>query len=104
MNTSELFDVILERPTLYVGHESIIKIKAFIDGYEYAKYTEGNDSRDPLYANFNDWIAKRFNITSMHNWASIISFMALSEIGAFELTKELWGEYKSGIEKNVDRS
>lgn len=82
----------LKRPALYVGHESIIKIKAFIDGYEYA---HENMSRDEMYDEFQRWVAQRFNVKSAHDWASIIEFMAISELGAFELTKELWNEFKS---------
>jgi hypothetical protein len=96
LNSSELLDKILQRPALYVGHESIKLIRAFIDGYEYAT---NNTTKDVLYANFTEWVAKRFNIMSMHDWASIISFMAVSEKGAFEMTIELWNEYKSDVEK-----
>jgi hypothetical protein len=99
MNSSELLDNMLERPTLYVGHESIIKIKAFIDGYEYA---HENASRDKTYDEFQRWVAQYFNVKSAHDWASIILFMALSEKRAFELTKELWAEFKADIQQTEE--
>jgi hypothetical protein len=91
LKSSELFDKILERPVLYIGYSSIRLIKAFIAGYEGGT---DNEYRDALYINFNEWVAKRFKIETSHDWASIISFMALSESRAYEMTKELWEEYK----------
>lgn len=95
MTLSELFDQILERPALYVGNISIIRINAFIQGYWYAKLLAKEEVKDDLYGGFTAWVAKRFQIDSMHDWESIIRFMALSELRAFEMTKELWAEYKA---------
>lgn len=91
LKSSELFDKVLERPVLYVGKSSIPLIKAFIAGYE-----GGTDNcyRDDLYVNFTQWVANRFNIETSHDWSSIISFVAMSEQSAYEMTKELWQEYK----------
>lgn len=92
LKSSDLFDKILERPVLYVGYSSILLIKAFIAGYEGGT---DNSYRDDLYANFTQWVAMRFNVETSHDWASIISFMAMSEQRAYEMTKELWQEYKN---------
>ena len=94
MTSSELFEKILNRPGLYVGQESVTKMKAFIDGYEFANRSESIPIRDPLYADFQDWVARRFKINTAHDWASIVSFMGLSERGSFELLRELWEEHK----------
>lgn len=94
MNASELFETILERPALYVGKPSIPLIHAFVDGYTFALSESNPNFKDSLYAGFNAWVAKRFNIRTAHNWASIVVFMGSSEIGAYELTKELWAKYK----------
>lgn len=90
-------DQLLARPALFVGHESIVLISAYIDGYQHAT---GGALNDDLYRNFNDWVAKRFKIPSMHNWALIISFMGVSENAGFELARKLWQEYKSEVEAN----
>jgi hypothetical protein len=94
MTSSELFELVLHRPPMYLGHESIMLAKAFINGYEFAEESRGNNIRDELYVGFQDWIANRFHIRTQHDWASIISFMGGSEAGAFSLAKELWEEYK----------
>lgn len=95
MLLSELFEQVLERPAAYVGHESVARISAFVEGYWYARWAAGEDVRDELYRGFGGWAARRFRITSAHNWESIISFMAVSEARAYEMTVELWGEYKA---------
>lgn len=94
MKASKLFDKILERPALYVGKTSIPLIFIFLEGYTYANSESKRDVRDDLYTGFNTWVAKRFNVQTAHNWSSIITFMGQSELGAYELTKELWTEYK----------
>lgn len=95
MTSSELLEKILDRPGLYVGHASVTRTKAFIDGYEFARNGENSVARDALYAGFQDWVASRFHVKTAHSWASIITFMGLSESGAFTLMKELWEEYKA---------
>jgi hypothetical protein len=90
MKSSELFELILERPALYIGHPSVPLAFAFIDGHAFGNGAASDD----LYSGFNMWVAKRFRITTAHNWASIVCFMGGSEAGAFKLAKELWGEYK----------
>jgi len=95
MNVADLFDEALERPALYIGHESVILLKAFLDGYEFANFRNGLRSRDSLYAGFQPWVAKRFHIKTEHDWASIISFIGVSETCAFSLLNDLWSEYKA---------
>lgn len=94
LKASELLDMLFERPALYVGQESIHLICAYIDGYQHAA---DGASKDDLYRNFNGWVSERFAITSAHNWASIISFMGVSERRGYELAKKLWQEYKSAM-------
>lgn len=101
MRTSEIFEKILERPPLYLGHASVILLHAFISGYAFAKYSENSDFHDPLYDGFSRWVADRFGFGHSHSWASIISFMGVSEAKAFDLTKELWEQYKSEM-KNIN--
>jgi hypothetical protein len=95
MLLSELFEQVLERPAMYVGQESVVRISAFVEGYWYAKWACGEDVRDDLYRGFTAWTAKRFRIESAHSWEDIILFMALGESRAYEMTVELWGEYKA---------
>ncbi len=94
MKKAELFEELLARPALYVGHPSIILIRAFLDGFDYAHVRTEMEKGD-LYSGFNEWVANRFSIRTAHDWSSIIAFMGQSESAAFELAKELWQEYKT---------
>jgi hypothetical protein len=88
MNQSEFLTLILERPGLYIGHGSVVRAKAFVDGYSYCC-----GEADANYVGFSEWIAERFSLTTTHDWASIVTFMGGSEASSFQLLKELWQEY-----------
>ena len=90
IRSSELFSKILQRPALYVGHSSIIRIKAFLDGYGSAIRELEGEWDDPLYDGFQQYIVNRFGFGHHRGWDSIIAFMGISESNAFEMTKELW--------------
>jgi hypothetical protein len=94
MTTSELFEKILERPSLYVGKPSVPLIAAFINGYEFESQTRGFKEIDENYRGFHTFVAKRFKIETSHGWAEIVTFMGQSETASFELAKQLWAEYK----------
>jgi len=95
MPLSKKFEEVLEKPGLYVGSCSIVKIKAFMDGYKDAKFEEGNKDELDLYNGFGDWVRNRFRVTTSQGWSDIVQFMSPDEAYAFQLTKELWSEYKS---------
>jgi hypothetical protein len=92
---SELLQKIFERPVLFLGNESVPKMKAFIDGYIFAHFILGVEINDSLYDGFQKYVSSHFRFEDTKSWASIISFMGLSETGSFRLAKELWLEYKS---------
>lgn len=96
---AKLFEEILAKPALYVGNRSVVKIKAFIDGYHHAKWSAGDESQDDLYFGFQQWVEGRFGLETSHDWASIILFMSGDDIEAFETTKKLWGEYTSQFQR-----
>ncbi len=102
MKNSELLEKILERPPLYIGHASVTRMKLFIDGYGFARSDYGGEMKDSLYDGFQKWVANRFGFGHSHSWASIISFMGSSEARAFELTKELWEEYKAEMNTSIE--
>ena len=90
---SQLFSEVLECPELYVGKPNIGLIAAFMSGYEYHTQAKGFGGMDKIYSGFHDWVAKRYEIQTSHGWPDIVSFIGLTEAGAFELTKELWKSY-----------
>lgn len=94
MSLAELFNEVLAKPGMYVGRRSIARIKSFIDGYGYTLVNSGKyDQSDPYYG-FQPFVQERLRITTSHGWDDIVSFMPADEVGAFELTRELWNEYR----------
>lgn len=103
MSYANLFDKILAKPAMYVGNCRIERIGAYMDGYIYAKWEAGDLREDDPYFGFNGWVARRFRIKTAHNWVGIIQFMSGSEASAFEMTVELWDEYKAAGVKSSQR-
>jgi len=91
---AELFEDVLSRPGLYVGRESIIRIRTFMDGYIHATWKEDKLDRSDPYFGFQKFVEKRYEMTQ-HSWENLISFMTMSEGEAFEKTKTLCAKYKA---------
>lgn len=105
---SSLFDRILKNPNSFPTGISLARISLFIGGYGVviSDTIKNEDAvltyiRNDLYWNFNEWVAKRFEIRSAHNWQSIIDFEYESELEAFEATRKLWKKYKNAREKSI---
>ena len=101
MSLVELFEEVLAQPGLFVGHRSVTRIKSFMDGYRYALWKRGEYDESDAYYGFQSFVEERFNLRTSHGWDSIVSFMALEELGAFELTKKLWDEYRNSSRGDI---
>jgi hypothetical protein len=95
----EMFERIKLRPGMYLGKCSISRLRAFLDGYMGAR----EDLKVPLtqqekeFSDFQNWIQKRFNITSTHGWDSIILFYSADERDALNRFFELFEEFRHWI-------
>jgi hypothetical protein len=69
-----------------------------MNGYIAGQVDSEKYAQNDPYRGFSQWVADRFRISTTHNWPSIVEFMANSESAAFEMTKELWLEYRSSQE------
>lgn len=98
MSYSDLFDKILDKPGMYVGNCRIERFRAYMDGYIHARREAGERIVDDPYQGFSTWVGARFELGACRDWVSIINFMTGSEESAYELTKELWAEYKNSSE------
>lgn len=97
MNLSLVFEDALQQPVVYIGFKSVSRLRAFIDGYALAM-ERTNLPVENFTSSFNEWVAKRFRIQTAHSWASIILFMNMgNEDAAFDMTKELWAQYKTEL-------
>jgi hypothetical protein len=72
---------------MYLGTPSIIRLAAFLRGYELAIEKLGDGSRDPLLPAFRHWIHQRFQ-SSQHSWEETILLHSSNEDDAL---KRFWG-------------
>lgn len=93
MTKSELMENILERPAMFLGHASVVKMQSFIEGFAFANIVEKKTEKDLLYDGFGEWVIKRFKV-GQYSWSSVITMVGISEARAFEIARELWKEYK----------
>ena len=93
-------DVIFERPALYLGHASVIKMQAFVDGYAFALFKEDGSGSDPIYDGFGRWVVEhgRTGQSGQYPWSSIATLIGVSEAESFEVAKRFWEKYKSEME------
>ncbi len=76
-NIYDLLDMMREKPAMYLGVKSLIRLQAYIDGYNYAMNNCGlKDNSNPAFLRgirFYDWIAERFGYyESTAGWCNII--------------------------------
>ena len=88
LTQSKMLSLIVEKPGLYIGHGSVERAKAFLNGY-----TAGCGEIDDTYRDFTAWVADRFSIVRTDDWATVIANLGKTEAESFELLKSLWSEY-----------
>jgi len=93
----DLLAKIRARPAMYLGECSLIRLRAFVDGYSFMANELGIEPRDqPNFSGFHDWVAAKFGWReSTAGWCNII----LQECGgddrkALESFFELIDEYR----------
>lgn len=81
-----LLQRIKERPGMYLGKRSIIRLRMLLDGYGMARMELGlpRTEQESKFDRFQEWIQAKFNITSSQGWDSIILFYSVDERDAFE--------------------
>lgn len=93
---AELLEAIEKRPGMYFGSKSLVRLKAFLDGWLYAKGLAGeSDAR--FLRGFQEWIQERYQITSSHSWADIIGFFETDDVAAFYKAMALFKEYSASL-------
>lgn len=94
---TEFLEQIQDRTSMYIGGSSILQLKAFLDGWFFGNENEISDAF--LLSDFQDWIQKKYKVTSTQNWAKIILFYSNDEFNALINFFRLWNEF---IKKSVN--
>jgi len=71
---------------MYIGSTSLIRLAAFLRGYDYALVKLGRGKEDTFLAEFRDWIHERFQSTSQ-SWEDTILSHSADE---GEAVKHFW--------------
>lgn len=77
---------------MYVGSSSIVRLAAFLRGYELAMQRYGSGIVDPFLPAFRDWIHQRFQ-SSQHSWEDTILLHSADEADAVRRFWELLDEF-----------
>jgi hypothetical protein len=103
---SNLFDLlqkIEKNPGMYIGRPSVSDLFMFIVGYEFARGendSELTDSEESFHTDFQPWLQKRLDISSVASWAKLIMLTCYSEQEGFKQFFELLNEFQ---QQKIDR-
>jgi hypothetical protein len=91
-NITRLLADIKKRPGVYIGKKSLDRLATFISGYMCCVHER--DGASPEYLpGFQEFIAERYNIHSVHGWPEIIQFFNVTEEDAFDEFYRLLNTY-----------
>ena len=76
----ELIEKIKERPSSFIGKNSIFCLESFLFGVTFVKKWDDEE----ILKDFQKWIAKEYRIKTSHSWSSILNFYSSNEYTALE--------------------
>ena len=91
----ELLEKIRQRPQIYIGEKSLIKLRHFLDGAACALYSEDDADSGGFLKGFQEWIQLKYGITSTQHWSTIIRFSSFTDAQAFDLFFKNLDEFNS---------
>lgn len=83
---------IKQKPGMYIGKPSLHLLQAYLNDYV-AYHNETNDPNYFFMPEFQEYIQRRFNITTTHSWANIITFYSNNDDDAFNRFYQLLEEF-----------
>ncbi|MBD2482592.1 hypothetical protein [Planktothrix sp. FACHB-1365] len=98
-NTQEyLYDLlarIKQRPGMYLGKVSLTRLKMLLMGYSMSRGELGLQltQQEKQFAQFQQWIQKKYQINSAQGWETIILSQVEDEKLAFDLFFELFEQF-----------
>ncbi|MUG96511.1 hypothetical protein F7734_30905 [Scytonema sp. UIC 10036] len=105
-NFYELIQKIKKRPSMYLGKPAISNLRSCLAGYILARRELGisQTEQEKKFTEFQEWIQKKFNISSSQSWDKVILFYSEDERTALERFFELFEEFVSPDNKNLVES
>lgn len=90
----DLILMIEKRPPMYLGGNSLIRLRSFIDGwYFHQALTAGQHQREACVLNdFTTWLQEKFEV-SYFPWDKIIALYAMDDSHALTLFFELFHQF-----------
>ena len=80
------------RPGMYLGDCKLDNLSAFINGYMYRLFQE-EDIIPEFYPGFQEYIAKKYSVTTGQHWSKILDFYSDSEEEALKKFFQHLDEY-----------
>ena len=91
----QLLENIREKPAMYIGFPSIIRLKAYIGGYRFATQNE-----EPLLNDMGEWLKMTYTIELPVTWDDVVLLLSYNnDHRAFYMFFELLDEYKAHLKK-----
>jgi hypothetical protein len=100
----ELLQKIKARPELYLGKKSLERLHPFLSGYVVCLSDRFGESCPVLFSDFQEYVQKKYQITSSHSCEKIIDFYSRSDEEAFDKYFDLMNEFLKKSEESCCRS
>jgi hypothetical protein len=99
-NQEYLYDLlkkVRKRPGMYLGRESITRLRMLLMGYSMARADLGIGltQQEREFAGFQNWIMHQYKISSTRGWDDIILSQSQDESSALNLFFKLFDEFKN---------
>jgi len=83
-NFYELLLMIKQRPGAFLGEKSALKLKSFLDGFEYAMFLCNNESFTESYTDLKKWFEIKHNIKTTESWCDYL-IRHYNDVRAFDV-------------------
>jgi hypothetical protein len=88
---ASVIEAVRERPAMYIGKRSPIRLQLFLQGWLVGRTPSDAD----LLQRFGAWVADKYDIRSSHSWSEIITFFSEDEVEAFQKFLDLFDEFRA---------